>query len=363
MRKFLASVIITLAFFQAFSQNDRKDKTAVTFEELYDEPYSVNKLFIGLQPFYGELFATNINAGFGVEASYYLKEKMDFKAHFRKAYTSSFYDLARDLALKDSPKYFNSNNEIADLVYTKPVGFTYFEVGATYHVKDFDVSSKTKMVLYKNSYKGDKWAARVPLRAEVPCKVRKIYGARLGGIYWQSTADISRVLKDQKKTNADLTNAEGDILPDTYMDPVSGQVNDFSVYSNIKSTNIYLGGSFSWIRNVAVNFDKYEEGLDDGMLTVFFDIMYAPSLKLDALSYLNPSTNLKSDYSLEAVKTKSVGFRLGLDGKFNRTLSWGYGGEMGYRPSIGGRGFFAMFKISLPLYGTNLDYKVESFGK
>jgi len=363
MRKFLTSVAIILTVFQAFGQNDRKDKTAVTFEELYDEPYSVNKLFIGLQPFYGELFSTNVNAGFGAEASYYYKEKMDFKAHFRKAYSSKFYDLVRDLAIKDSPKYFNSTGEIANLVLTKPVGFTYFEMGATYHVKDFDISSKTKMVLYKNSYKGDKWAARVPLRAEVPCKVRKIYGARLGGIYWQSAADISRALKDQKKTNAELTNSEGEALPDTYVDPVSGQTSDFNVYSNIKSANVYFGGSFTWIRNVAVNFDKYEEGLDDGMLTVFFDVMYAPSLKLDAISYLNPTTQVVSDYSLDAVKIKKIGFRLGLDGKFNRTLSWGYGGELGYRPSIGGRGFFAMFKISLPLYGTNLDYKVESFGK
>jgi hypothetical protein len=51
-----------------FAQNDRKDKTAVTYEEIYDEPYSINKLFIQFQPVYGELFATNVNAGFGIEA-------------------------------------------------------------------------------------------------------------------------------------------------------------------------------------------------------------------------------------------------------------------------------------------------------
>ena len=56
--------------------------------ELYDEPYSVNKLFVGFQPFYGEVFATNVNAGFGAEASYYYRDKMDFKAHFRKTYSS-----------------------------------------------------------------------------------------------------------------------------------------------------------------------------------------------------------------------------------------------------------------------------------
>jgi hypothetical protein len=363
MRKFLTSIAIIVGFSHAFGQADRKDKTAVTFEELYDEPYSVNKLFIGLQPFYGELFATNVNAGFGIEASYYYKEKMDFKAHFRKTYTSKFFDLANSLASDNIPKYKNTNDQLVDMITTKPVSYIYFEAGATYHIKDFDVSSKTKMVLYKNSYKGDKWAARVPLMAEVPCKIRKIYGARLGGIYWQSSTDLSRALKDQNLSNTDLVNTEGVGLPNSYVNPITGQVDDFNVYGNIKSANVYLGGSMTWIRNVAVSFDKFEEGLDDGIMTVFLDVIYSPSLSLDKIGYFDPVTAIQSDYSTDAVKTKPIGFRLGLDGKFNRTLSWGYGGELGYRPSVSGRGFFAMFKIALPLYGTNLDYKVESFGK
>ncbi len=348
---------------QSFAQNDRKDKTAVTFEELYDEPYSVNKLFIGFQPLYAEVFATNVNAGFGVEASYYLKEKVDFKVNFRMPYSASFYDLSRDLAKKDGPKYINSAGEVAEMINSKPVNFTYFEVGGTYHVKDFDKSSKTKMVLYKNSYKGDKWAARVPLRAEVPCKVRNIYGARLGVIYWQSATNLTRVMEKQGVSNTELVNAEGVGLPETYINPVNGQSEPMNVYGNIHSTNIYVGGSMSWIRNVAVSFDKYEEGVDDGMLTAYLDIMFSPALKLDPISFTDPNTTVRMDYSADAIKTNPIGFRLGLDGKFNRTLSWGYGGELGYRPTVKGKGFFALLKISLPLYGTNLDYKVESFGK
>jgi hypothetical protein len=363
MKNILLLGVLTLMFQHSVAQNDRKDKTAVTFEELYDEPYTIKKLFIGFQPFYGELFSTNVNAGFGIEASYYHKEKLDIKAHFRKPYGKGFYDFSNDLATKDSPKYMNSAGDIVNMVTSKPIGFAYFEAGATYHIKDFDQPSKTKMVLYKNSYKGDKWAARVPLTAEIPCKLRKIYGARLGGIYWQSSTDLSRALKEQGITNAEIVNSEGVGLPVTYINPKTNLQEDFNVYGNIRSTNIYAGGSFTWIRNVAVSFDKYEEGVDDGMLTVFLDVMYAPSLKLDAISYTDPSTAVNADYSATAIKTNPLGFRLGLDGKFNRTLSWSYGGELGYRPSVQGKGFFAMFKICLPLYGTDLDYKVESFGK
>ncbi|NOS93948.1 MAG: hypothetical protein HOP30_18680 [Cyclobacteriaceae bacterium] len=328
-----------------------KDKPAVTYEELYDEPYSVNKLFIGFQPLYGELFATNVNAGFGLEASYYLKDKMDFKAHFRKTYSSSFFDFNRQAALDNSD------------VIAKPNSFTYFELGGTYHIKDFDESGKTKMVLYKKSFKGNRWASTVPLHAEVPCKVRKIYGVRLGGIMWNSAVDLNRALKAQDLTNADITKANGDGLPLTLTDLNTGKVKDFSVFSNINATNVYLGGSLSWFRNVAVSFDKYEEGIDDGMLTVFFDVMFAPALSVDPVGYRDPNTLLVDEYSTSAIKTTSFGFRAGIDGKFNRTLSWAYGGEIGVRPSITGQGLYVMFKISFPVFGTNLDYKVESFGK
>ncbi|MEK6783285.1 MAG: hypothetical protein AABY93_16410 [Bacteroidota bacterium] len=345
-RIFLVMCCLMLRFQLTLAQ-DRpdNDNTAVTFEEIYDEPYSVNKLFVGFQPLYGELFATNVNAGFGVEARYYLKDKVDFKAHFRKTYSSSFYDFSRELAKE------NSN------VDNKAEIYNYYEFGGTYHIKDFESTSKTKMVLYKSAYKGDSWAARVPLRAEVPCKLRKIYGGRLGAIIWNSTTDISRALDRQGLTNADLVNSENIGLPVTYIDPITSKSRDFKVFSNIYSTGLYIGGSMTWIRNIAVSFDKYEEGVDDGIMTLFFDILYSPGLKVDDILYNNDI------YSVSALKKSPVGLRLGIDGKFNRQLSWAYGGEIGYRPSIQGQGVFAMFKISFPIYGTNLEYKVESFGK
>jgi hypothetical protein len=226
-----------------FAQTERKDKTAVTYEELYDEPYSVNKLFIAFQPLYGELFFTNINAGFGVEGTYFYKDKADFKAHFRKTYSRQFFDFGRDLAIN------NSN------VDNRAEVFNYFEVGGTYHIRDFEEASKTKMFLYKSTYKGNKWASRVPLEAEVPCKVRKIYGARLGGIFWDSSTDLSRVLQDQGLTNEDLKS--GDLsLPNRFFNPETGKEEKLDVFTNVGSKGFYVGGSMAWIRNVAVNTNR-----------------------------------------------------------------------------------------------------------
>ena len=350
-RTFLTGILALLTMQVGFAQEESKEKTAVTFEELYDDPSSINKLFIGFQPFYGEVFATNVNAGFGVEASYYHKKKFDFKAHFRKTYSSNFFDFSRDLAKRNSGPGLKIQPEV----------FNYYEFGATYHVKDFETEGKTKMVLYKKEFKGNQWASRVPERAEVPCKVRKIYGARLGAIIWNSTTELSRALKKQGLTNASLTNPEGVGLPLTYTDP-SG-THDFNVYGNIYSASIYSGASISWFRNVGVSFDKYDESVDDGLLTLFVDLQYAPYLKMDPVTYTDPGTGKKEDYSTGALKLSPIGFRAGIDGKFNRTLSWAYGGEMGYRPSIQGRTFYFMFKVTFPIYGSNLDYKVESFNK
>src|SRR6478609_4503842 len=349
--RFFILILLIIPF--VASAQTQKEKPAVTYEELYDEPFSINKLFIGFQPLYGELFTTNVNAGFGVEASYFHKDKFDLKAHFRKTYTSDFYDFNRQASLKvqetlaTDPKTYISD---------KPQPFIYYELGGTYHFKDFDQESKTKMVLYKKSFKGDRWAATVPLHAEIPCKVRKIYGARLGAILWNSTADLTSAISHQKLTNADLKNAGGQSLPDSVLNS-NGQYKHLNVFGNLHSTNIYVGGSITWIRNVAVSFDKYDDGIDDGIMTVFLDIMFAPSLILDPVTYLNQK------YSTDAIKLSTIGVRAGIDGKFNRTLSWSYGGEFGYRPTISGQGFFAMFKIAFPLYSTNLDQKVESFGK
>lgn len=350
---FLALIPALLAFNASLFAQDRSDKTAVTYEEIYDEPYAVNKLFVGLQPLYGELFVANVNAGFGVEAHYYFQDKADFRAHFRKSYGRKFLDFTRDLALDNS--VLDNRAEV----------FNYFEFGGTYHIKDFEGPSKTKMVLYKKSYKGNRWASRVPLFAEVPSKVRKVYGLRAGAILWDSSTDLTRAMTKQGLTNADLKDAEGNGLPMTHNDGAGEE--PLNVYTNMAAKNVYLGGSMSWIRNVAINFDNYEEGIDDLMFTAFVDIIFAPSLTVDDIVYTEGDVNSAvagtRTYSVSPVALQPFGVRAGIDGRFNRTFSWAYGAEVGYRPSIEGRSFYALVKISFPVFGSNLDYQVESFGK
>nr|WP_246223753.1 hypothetical protein [Fulvivirga kasyanovii] len=341
-KSLIFSTIFLLAAVVTHAQK-RRDQQPVTYEELYDEPYAINTLFVQFQPIYGELWKANVNAGFGLEATYFLRDKMHFRAHARKTYSKKF-DLTRDIADKNS----EVTNEVAI--------FNYYEFGGTYHIKDFDESSKTKMYLYKKSYRGDKWAARVPLSAEIPCKVRKIYGARLGGVVFDTGIDVNRLLDAQDKTMDIFQDELGNPIP-VGQDP-NGEPEDLKVFTSMDVAGLYLGGSMTWIRNVAVDFDnKYQEGVDDLILTAFFDIIIAPSVGLDDIRVDGRT------FSADVLDTNMFGFRAGLDGKFNRTLSWGYGGEVGIRPGVKGQGFYALIKISFPVYSTNLDYSVEAFGK
>src|SRR5690606_35180971 len=127
------------------------------------------------------------------------------------------------------------------------------------------------------------WASRVPLSAEVPAKVRKIYGLRGGTLLWKSSTDLTRAISTQGLTNNDLKDPEGNGVPLTF--DRAGRERPLNVFSNIASTNVYLGGSMSWVRNVAINFDNYEEGVDDLMFTVFFDLIYSPSMSVDDIVY------------------------------------------------------------------------------
>lgn len=333
---FLLVLLLSLGISTAYGQSENDEPA--TYEELYDDPYGINKLFVGFQPFYGELFATNVNAGYGLEAHYYHTTKFDVKAHLRKTYSSQFFDFNRQLANKNSS------------VSNKPEVFNYYEIGGTYHIRDFDVYSKTKFFLRKKKYTDNRWAATVPEMVQVDGKLRKIIGARVGAVIWNSTIDVNRTLEAQGLTNADLINENGEGLPDTFIDD-NGEVQQLNSFSNLYSINVYVGGSLTLIRNLAVDFDNYIDASDDNILNLFFDIMFAPSMRLDPILYNG------QEYSTAAISTNNIGGRIGVDGKFNRKWGWAYGGEMGYRPSIEGRSFFMMLKLSVPVYSTNLERK------
>ncbi len=317
----------------AMSQLRRSDQAAVTYEELYDDPYMLNSLFVHFQPLYAEMFVANVNAGFGAQVEYYFKDKLEFRAHARKTYSKAT-DFSRQNASKNSE------------VENKAAVYNYYELGASYFIKDWEEDAQSKVILYSNRYKGTKWAANVPEHIIIPTKVRKIISGRLGGLMFDSSTDLNRVMEKQG-VNLPQIGAEDIFLSE-----------DLNIYGNFDVKSIYLGGSMTWIKNFAIKPDRNYGTLgNDLIFTTYLDLMVAPSVSVNNIFYQG------IEYSSENIKTSMIGFRAGMDGKFNRELGWAYGAEMGVRPGIKSKGFYALLKISFPVFSTTMDHSKEAFSK
>ena len=105
----------------------------------------------------------------------------------------------------------------------------------------------------------------------------------------------------------------------------------------------------SWVRNVAVDLEGFEPNIDDKILTAYFDFLITPVVNVHNVFYNG------TEYNLGPLKESKIGARLGIEGRHNRELGWGYGAELGIKPGMRKGGFFALVKITVPIYSTNLD--------
>lgn len=330
MRKALNKLLFFLLILLSVNFTYGQDDSAIGYKKNYDDPYDINKLFVAFIPIYGEVAATNMTIGYGFQIDYYHENKFDLSFHTRKSYGERT-DIMRDAAEKNTT---NSNSN-------SPNVYNFLELGGTYHWRDFEEEKTTKVFLYDKSDKGSKWESMVIKTSEVTGKVRKIYGARLGGLIYDTSFDMNRALERQGTT---LVDSDGVPIDDNAV-----------LFGNVKSAGGYIGASMSWFRNFSIDFErKYSPGGDDLLLTSYLDILFG-SAKIEDIFYQGEV------YSSSPVDVNNIGMRLGIQGKFNRTLSWGYGAEIGYRPSVKKQAFFLLFKLSFPVYGTNLNYgKVQS---
>ncbi|WP_375580758.1 hypothetical protein ABWH96_07000 [Marivirga tractuosa] len=340
-------ILISYSFvFTADAQfRRRSENKTVTYEEMYNDPYDINKLFIGITPAYGDIHVTNITSGFGLDATYYLKDKMHFKAHARTPYFIGS-DFARNSAQKNG---FDPQSRSR----------TYFfaEASASYHIWDKEQESESLIPLYSKNYQGAEWAAKVPKRAPIPNKRREILFARLGGVYYETTSELSRAIASQGV----VVNPVGET--EESPNSITGE-NEEAVFGNVLGAGVSVGGGFTWIKNFAAKPDKtYEELVDDHVFSTFMDLFIFPMVNVENFFHQPTGATQFFEYDASTINTFLFGGRIGIDGHFNRTLGWGYGAEIGVRPGLEKRGFYGLLKITFPMYGTKLDYNVEAFGR
>jgi len=304
-------------------------------EVLYDRPGEIKRLFLGIQPLYGEFFTANVNAGFGIDAHYFHARRFDARLQYRQPWASRFFDQGRENARRNS----DSNNP--------PVHFNMLEAAFSYHILDGEKKGKLKVIVYDKRLKGQQWAATVPETISLNGQVRTILAARAGLMRWQSTFNVSAALNRQGASNAEIG------LPETYLD-AEGNAIPLQVFSNIRSVVTFAGVGYARIRNAAIGFQKSETTLDDGIMSFYADVMYAPSLRFDDVAWSS------GVYPLDGLSKTSLGYRIGMDSKFNRVIGLGIGAEAGKRPGPRKDNFYMLLKVSFPVLGSNLLFRKQT---
>ena len=328
---FFAGGLVLFTSMGFAQRNDvANSKEDVNYEVMYDEPYDLYKMWIQFTPVYADFFSTNVNAGYGLQARYFLKEKFDFSLQYRKSYGKG-----TEYSRLTGDKYQESANKLGV--------FQYLEGGATYHLRDELGAGSTQMALLNKRYSNEKLASTVGEHILVPSKVRKVTGIRAGGYFWSSAFRVSDVVA---KKNLSLT-AQGDPT-----DTLLGN----GAYSNLQSAGFYLGGSLAKIRNIAIKPRKYDSNVNDVMFTAYADLIFAPYLQLENVKMKDPITKQETIYDVSTVPLKKLGFRIGIEGMMNREFGWAWGLETGYRPSVAGRSFFLTGKVSIA-FATRFDQK------
>ncbi|MBR9998451.1 MAG: hypothetical protein KFF73_05735 [Cyclobacteriaceae bacterium] len=329
---FFITIGFLFSHFLSPAQNIIEDDS-ITYETFYDDPQHINKLYIHIQPVYGELFMTNVNMGYGFEVDYFLKDKFDFNASFRKAYGQKS-DFVRDVAEKNSE------------VLNDPKKFYFAELGLAYHIIDREEASKAKFILYSKTFQyGNKWESTIPRHIEAPAQLRRIYGVRLGAASYQSTVDVNRIIVDQENIPRDAFNG-------------------LSAYSNIMNHGFYIGGLLKLIKNVTINFDQiYQQITNDLIFTTYLDLLVFPFTTVEDIQYIPPSGSQEQVFPGDNINTTTIGMRTGINGKFNRDFSFGYNVELGYRPGIQGQNFYILGKVSFPLIGFMLEKPGEEISR
>lgn len=316
------------------AEKEDAEQESVVFEKLYDEPYDVYKLWLKFQPLYFDMFMSNINAGFGFEAQFIEYEKFDLQLSLRKPYSSST-DLYRQAA--------ELNND-----FTTTLQSAYFiEVGGTYHVYD-DVKDGIAKIVLRNEYNSEKARRRETLKpvefVKVGAKVREIVGARTGFMTYSTTVNYSDLAIRQDIESIEGRN--GEVITDFV---------DNRLYGNMSAVGFYLGGSYSQFRNVIIKPENFENLGNNILFTAYADLIVMPSYNFTNVFFEGVN------YDISKIKTNPVGFRVGLEGKFNQKFTYSYGFEAGIRPSVAKRGTFLLFKLSFPVLATSLKMDKEAF--
>jgi hypothetical protein len=321
---------------------------ALNYKVLQDDPKDLNHLWIAVQPITLDVLQMNAVVGSGVEITYLPMPKLEVKGSFRGNFVNAF-DLQRTAALDGSGiTTQESKREQGQMVLTNGFSrFFSFEAGGFYALKDFTRDGASHIVVSDPPQPG---STQFASSIEVNAKVRQILGVRAGLNSLQTTVSLAKSIRDK---DVQLKGSQGTVLDKNGTRNSNGFSTDFNgndLFTNFHSTGFYIGGALQKIKNISIKTDRQGILSNNALLTLYADLLLNPWTRLDDIGARRVGGGTEETFDLKPIKTNPFGARLGFELRYNQNSFLSLGGELGYRPSLSGQGFYGLVKLSIPTF-------------
>jgi hypothetical protein len=318
--------------------------SAVLYKVLVDDPAVQNQLWLHVQPLTADGMTMNASVGSGLETHWISPFKgIEFHAGIR----GNFFN-AMDLQKRasSSAAVFIQTDKYDDPV-RNPLAvslsrFLAWEAGGFYPLKEFMKNGKANISIPDQT--------GVAENLELNAKVLRTLGARLGVNSLMSTVSLNKAMEDQ---NLELVGNRGNRLSPkgATISPVyrtEDGVN--SLFTSFASTGFYAGIGMQRRKNLNIKTETLGIISSNSILSFYADVMLNPWTSLQPVAYARNGSGEKEEFNVDQVKLMKLGFRTGFEIRHNENPFISAGGEIGYRPSIQGQGFYAALRIGIPVF-------------
>ena len=322
----------------------------INYKTVFDDPYDINQLWIGISPLSAYVSGTNMALGFSLTTRIMLGSKAQINGVYQGSYGKGL-DQVRFLAEKNGGINYRSGLERRDRTIAQNnnfVPFTHLELGGQYAIADREVKGTSKIMLTSKK-------ARVMEFTNVDyvvvnSKTRHIWAARAGAKLFGSAVILNPAMKKQ---NLSLKATDGTtLMPNgstVSADGATSRGTGNQLFSNLQYIGAYVGGSYTRINNVTIKADKFGNLANNVAFTAYSDFIVAPKPILTEVQ-LESATGPTNKVDVSGLKVNKLGFRTGFDIFYNQDLHYSVGAEVGYAPGLRNQRLYMMARFSFPTF-------------
>ena len=345
LKYLLPSVLLSFLANQVSAQLESSyPSSAVLYKVLVDDPGIQNRIWFHLQPITVDGMTMNAAVGSGLEAHWISPFKgIELHGGIRGNIFNAM-DLQKNASsdaavFLQTDKYEDPSKNPLKQDFSR---FLAWELGGFYPLIEMRKDGKANISIPDQSGLVD--------NLELNAKVLRSLGARLGFNSLNSTVSLNKAMEDQQ---VELTGSKG-----TRLSPKGSSIGPVykteegknSLFSSFASSGFYAGIGLQRRKNLSIKTETMGIISSNSILSFYADVLVNPWTSLQPFSYVQNGSGEKEEFEVDKIKLGKIGFRTGFEIRYNESPFISAGGEIGYRPSIQGQGFYAALRIGIPVF-------------